>query len=103
VGTVGFILNRILVMIKGTNQGVTTSLSALLPAPIMGESPSLLYRLLGKFDLFRIWELVLWIIGFAVIFKFANKKSTSMVIIVWVIWTAISLGLSQLLGGMFGG
>ncbi len=102
VGTVGTILNRILVLIKGTNRGVGINLSALLPLPELGKKPSVLYALLSKLDLFMVWELVLWIIGFAVVFRFTTKKSATMVILLWVIWIAVSVLLAQVIPGPFG-
>ena len=103
IGALGYIVKQVLVVFKGTNRGVTTSLAALLPAPELGGNTSVLYKLLSKFDIFTIWQLVIWIIGFAIVFSFTNKKSAAMVISLFVIWTVVSIVLGQLLGNMFHG
>jgi len=97
IGIVGGILKSILIYMKGTTRGVTTSLATLLPTPEIGETPGILYRLLSKLDLFTIWQLVLWVIGLSVINKFDNKKSSSLVIGLWIIWIVLSVAL----GGLF--
>jgi len=97
IGIVGGILKSVLIYMKGTTRGVTTSLATLLPTPEVGETPGILYRLLSKLDIFTIWQLILWIIGLSVINKFDNKKSASLVIGLWIIWIVLSVAL----GGLF--
>jgi len=46
IGILGGILKSILIYMKGTTRGVTTSLATLLPTPEAGETPGLIYRLL---------------------------------------------------------
>jgi hypothetical protein len=103
VGMVGQILKTFLILSKGTSRGVVTSLAILLPTPELGEKTPILYRFLSRFDLFTIWELIIWIIGLAVIYRFETKKSAMLVLSLWVIWVLISVALGGLLGGMFGG
>jgi hypothetical protein len=102
VGIVGGILKMFLILQKGTTHGVTTSLAILVPTPAIGETGSVLYRFLAKLDLFTIWNLVLWIIGLSVIYKFETKKSATLVIAIEVIWIIIAVALGGVLGGMFG-
>jgi hypothetical protein len=103
VTMVGAILKTFLILSKGTVHGVTISLAILLPTPELGESTPILYRLLSKFDPFTIWELILWIIGLAVVYRFTTKKSATLVLFLWAIWIVISVALGSVLGGMFGG
>ena len=97
VGIVGGILKIFLILQKGTMHGVTTSLAILVPTPPIGDPGPILYRILTKLDLFTIWNLVLWIIGLAVIYKFSTKKTATFVITLQVIWIIISVAL----GGLF--
>jgi hypothetical protein len=97
VGIVGGLLKMFLILQKGTTHGITTSLAILVPTPPIGETPPILYRILTKFDLFTIWNLVLWVIGLSVIYKFTTKKSATLVITLQVIWIIISVAL----GGLF--
>jgi len=51
----------------------------------------LLFTLLSKIDIFTIWLLALFIIGFASIAKFTKAKSAAIVISLWVVWTLLTL------------
>jgi len=103
IGIVQAALRTYLVISNGTSFGVTTSLAILLPTPQVGESKTLLYRLLSRFDIFTIWTLVLWIIGLAVVYKFSTKKSATMVLTLWAIYIVLVVALGSLLGGILGG
>ena len=103
IGTISLLLRTFLVISKGTNQGVVTSLAILLPTPGLAEGPSALYRLLNQFDVFTIWSLFVTIIGFSVVFKFTTKKSATFVIVLWAIYVILAVALGGLFGGMFGG
>jgi hypothetical protein len=72
------------------------------PALFMGSdaSNSLLFDLLDAFDVFAIWRIVVFAIGFAVIYNFSIKKSYTAVISLYVIYTAVSIGLNQLFSGV---
>jgi len=102
VGCLSIIVSTVIILTKGTTQGVTTSLAVLMPVPALADKPSFLYRLLSKFDLFTIWSLVLWIIGLAVIYKFSTKKTAGLVIALWAVWIVVSIAFGSAFGGMFG-
>ncbi|MDM7924883.1 MAG: Yip1 family protein [bacterium] len=97
IGVVSAAVHTALIVTKGTTQGVTTSLALLLADPEPGAKPSFLFRLLSKFDVFTIWEMVLWAIGTSVLYRFSMKKSAGMVAALWVLWVIISVSL----GGLF--
>ncbi len=102
IGIVQSALFTYLIMSKGTRFGVTTSLAILLPTPQLGASKTILYRILSRFDIFTIWTLVLWIIGFSVVYKFSLKKSITMVISLWVVYIVFVVAIGSLLGGILG-
>jgi hypothetical protein len=80
---------------------VTTSLAIILSPD---AKDSFLYKLLNRFDLFTIWHLVVYTFGIAAIYKFSMGKSATIVVGLWILWTAIYLAFSQLFGGFgFGG
>ncbi len=97
IGIVSAAIHTALIVTKGTTQGVTTSLALLLADPEPGAKPSFLFRLLSKFDVFTIWEMVLWAIGTSVLYRFSMKKSAGMVAVLWVLWVIISVTV----GGLF--
>ncbi len=97
VGMIALIIKTVLIMAKGTTSGVTTSLAAFLPIPSLGSAPSILHRLLSKFDIFTIWEMILWIIGISVMYRFTTKKSAVLIGIIWGCWVVVSVAL----GGLF--
>ncbi len=103
VSVIATILRTFLILQKGTSLGIQTSLAILLPTPGVGQSPSLLYRLLARFEVFTIWQMILWVIGLSVIYKFTTKKSATLVISLWIIWIIIAVILGSLVGNLFGG
>jgi hypothetical protein len=84
-----------LMLAQGTTR-VQTSLAVLLSADAEG---TMLYRLLSKFCIFSIWEVILLIIGISVIYRFSGGKASTMVLIVWALWIIVSVAL----GGVFRG
>jgi len=103
IGVLGGILKTLLILAKGSTRGVVLSLAFLLPLPEMGESPSMIYRFLDRFDFFTIWSLILWAFGFAVIYRFTTKKSAIMVFSLWAIYIVLVIVLGGLLSGIFRG
>jgi len=97
VGCVSLIIMTLLILSKGTMHGVALDLSILLDTPAMGEEKSLLYRILSKFDVFVIWQIVLYIIGMAVAFKSTVQKAAVPILTLWGIWMIISVAF----GGFF--
>lgn len=61
-----------------------------------------LYSLVSKVDIFTIWQLVVLSIGMAVLYRSKTGTAAALVFTVWGIYVALSVGLSQLFGGMFG-
>lgn len=84
-----------LMLAQGTTR-IQTSLAVLLSADAEG---TMLYRLLSKFCIFTIWEVILLIIGVSVIYRFSNSKASTMVLILWAVWIIVSVAL----GGVFRG
>jgi hypothetical protein len=103
IGVLGGILKTLLILAKGSTRGVVLSLAFLLPPLEKGESPSMIYRFLDRFDFFTIWSLILWAFGFAVIYRFTTKKSAIMVFSLWAIYIVLVVVLGGLLSGIFGG
>ena len=64
------------------------------------ESKKLLYNVLDVFDVFTIWKIIVFSIGFAIIYKFSMKKSYTAVIVLYVIYAGISISLGQLFKGV---
>ncbi len=67
---------------------------------LVSDSDSILYHLLTKLDLFRIWQLVVIAIGLSVIEKIDTKKSSTVVFGWWIIWIIISVGFTVLMKRM---
>ena len=85
------IIKGFLMYVKQTSQ-VYTSLALFMPG---GDPQSKPFQLLGKFDLFTLWELSLLAIGFSVIYKISLKKTSGIVFGLWTLWVLLSV----LLGG----
>jgi hypothetical protein len=97
VGVISIILMTLLMLSKGTTQGIALDLTVLLDTPAIGEEKSTLYRIFSKFDIFTIWQIVLWIIGLAVTYKTTIKKAAVPIISLWVVWMIVSVTF----GGFF--
>jgi hypothetical protein len=81
---------------KGTLY-VTTSLAIFLSN---SESKTLFYNLLDALDIFSIWKIIVFSIGFAIIYNFSMKKSYIAVIVLYLIYAGVSIGLGQLFKGV---
>lgn len=99
IQTVGTII-AVPVMLAKNSFDVPFSPAAFLSADMKED---FIYKFLSKFDLFTIWMVVLLIIGFGVIYKFSRGKAATAVVGLWIIWIFVSIALSNVFGGMFGG
>ncbi len=89
VSLLGEIIETFLILSKGTIVGVTLSLAIFLPTLKIDQKPPTLYRFLAMFDIFIIWQFVLWTIGLSVLYRFPIKKSVKLVLSLWVVWILI--------------
>lgn len=77
---------------KGSAQ-VYTSLAVLMDP---SQSKTVLFQLLNAVDIFNIWRIILWAMGFMVIYRFSAKKSYIAVISIYVFYVFLSIGLGRL-------
>jgi len=76
---------------------VDTSLALVLPE----TASKTLHNFLSSFDVFTLWFLVVFGIGFAIIYRFSQLKGIISVFIAWLIWVLITkVALGSILGGM---
>ncbi|HKR66119.1 MAG TPA: Yip1 family protein [Thermoanaerobaculia bacterium] len=61
----------------------------------MKEKP-VLFALLGAFDIFTLWTIVLLVIGFAVMSRFSKAKSAAIVVSLWLIALVIKIGFAAM-------
>lgn len=61
----------------------------------MKEQP-VLFSLLGSFEIFQIWTIILLIIGFAALSKLSKAKTAAIIISLWVITVVVKLGFAAL-------
>ncbi|NOY76261.1 MAG: YIP1 family protein [Calditrichaeota bacterium] len=87
VGIVGLAVRAPIMFAKKTMM-VQTSLAAFLSTDAKG---SLLYKIFGKLDVFVIWQLILAVIGFTVIYKFDSKKSATIIFGLYILWIIVSV------------
>ena len=97
IGCLSLIIMTLLILSKGTLHGVALDLSILLDTPAIGEEKSVLYRILSKFDVFLIWQMVVYIIGLSVAYKSTVQKAAIPILSLWGIWIIISVAF----GGFF--
>jgi hypothetical protein len=97
IGVISIIIMTALILAKGTTNGVGLDLSIFLDTPPIGEEKSTLYRILSKFDIFVIWEIILYIIGLSVTYKATVKKAAVPILSLWALWIIITVAF----GGFF--
>lgn len=61
----------------------------------MKEQP-VLFSLLGSFEIFQIWTIILLIIGFAALTKLSKAKTAAIVVSLWVVMLVVKLGFAAL-------
>lgn len=98
VGFVTILVKLPLMIAKGSYK-VQTSLAAFLPIDM---EEKFLYKLFAHFDVFIIWELILFTIGFGLIYKFSRGKAATGVIGLWAIYVIGAILLGNIFSG-FGG
>jgi hypothetical protein len=71
------------------------------PAVVMdvADSGTVFFKILDAFDIFAIWKIIVFSIGFSVFYKISREKSYTAVISLYVLYLIISIGLSQLFKG----
>jgi len=77
---------------KGSAQ-VYTSLAVFMDP---SKSKTILFQILNAVDIFNIWRIILWSIGFALIYRFSPKKSYIAVISIYLFYILLSIGLGRL-------
>jgi hypothetical protein len=63
-----------------------------------GASPALV-ALLGAFDIFALWMLVLFVIGYRTVAKTSRGATIAVVVAAWLVAVAVGVGLAMLRGG----
>ena len=90
---------KIPLMLAKNSIHVYTSLAILFDP---SEADTILFKIANAVDVFSLWRVVLWAIGFGIVFKFSQGRSYTVVGVLYVIYIAIYIGFSTLTGGMFG-
>ena len=97
IGSLMAILLTFITLSKGSPHGVALDFSVLMDTPAIGESKSIMYRIMSKLDPFTLWTMFLWALGLKVMGKVEMSKAITPVAIIWILWVVISVGL----GGVF--
>lgn len=95
IAIAGAIVKIPLILSKQTLK-VHTSLAILMP---QDTSQSALFRFLDSFDIFTVWALIVFSIGYAVIYRFSQAKAFMGVFVSWLLYILV---FSVALGSFFG-
>ena len=87
VGIAATVVKTPLVFLK-ENIHITISPALLLPGDMVDST---LFVILSQFDFFTIWQLVIFTVGFGMIYRFSNAKSYTAVGVLWAIWIVLSV------------
>ncbi len=92
IGILESLVKLLMVLNKGSMK-VYTSLAVFInPA----EAKTAIFQIMDAFDIFTIWKIILLSLGFGVVYKFDKGKSFAAIIVLFVIYLAIKIGISQL-------
>jgi hypothetical protein len=72
---------------------VYTSLAVLFDP---SEAQTIVFKLANAIDIFALWRVTLWAIGFGIVYKFSNGKSYTVIGVWYIIWILISIAVSTL-------
>jgi hypothetical protein len=86
IGLLSYAVKTPLMIAKGT-RNVETSLAVFMSPE---EGSKFLRGLVGSFDIFSIWELIIISIGIGIIFKVSGKKAAMMVVPLWIVWRLVA-------------
>jgi len=75
---------------------VYTSLAVLMDPE---QSKTILFQILNAFDIFTIWKIVLWGMGFGVIYNFSKGKSYAAVISLYILYLIGAIVFAQIFQG----
>ncbi len=78
-----------LIMISNQSIHAYTSLALMMDPSQFKEAT---FHLLNVVDIFTIWKLIVYIIGFGVIYQFPKVKAATGMIILFVLFTALKIG-----------
>lgn len=95
IGLVEMAVKLPLILSKGTLK-VFTSLAVFMET---SESKTVIFKVLDAFNIFSIWKIIVFSIGFSIIYKMSRGKSYAAIITLYVIYIAIAIGFSQLFKG----
>jgi len=103
-GAVAGLFSLVVVMTKSeislaqvqSGRVLLSNLAALAPE---GASPALVV-LLGAFDIFALWMIVLFVIGFRTVAKTSRGSTIAVVVAAWIVAVGIGVGLATLRGGV---
>ncbi len=86
-------LIKIPLIISKGNLHVYSSLAVLFDKD---QADTVLFKLADTVDLFVIWRIIVWSIGFAIMYKYTNNKSIAIMISLTVVYFTLKIGLGSL-------
>lgn len=95
---IGGIIGAVIIMSRGmVDPTQMPSIVKTSPAFLveMSEHP-VLYALLGSFDVFVIWTIILLVIGFSALSKLSRAKTATIIVSLWVVTILVKLGFAAL-------
>lgn len=97
IGVAETVVKVPLMLSKGSYK-VYTSLALLMDE---SQSKTVLFQLLDAIDLFAIWKVIVFAIGFGVVYQFGRKKGYMAIVPLYIIIIAVSIGFKQMFSGFF--
>jgi hypothetical protein len=94
------LLIAVVALIRGSVSELTMATAVMTnPAAWLNidlREQTVIYAALASFDIFTIWSLILFILGFAAVSKFSTKRAAAVVLSLWFVLALIGLGLASI-------
>jgi hypothetical protein len=94
------IISTVVVMAKGSVNPIL--MPGLVKSSVAGFAnidmltQQVLFTLLSHIEIFKIWTLVLLVIGFAAVSKLSKAKTAAIVLSLWLLWLTVKIGIAAL-------
>lgn len=90
---------KMFLIVQKESMNVYLGLGSLLSTP---DQSNFLHNMIGQFEFFKIWRIIVWIVAFKVLYKFTGKKATLLVTITMLIGMIIGAALTTFQVGRMG-
>jgi hypothetical protein len=88
---------KIFLILQKESMNVYLGLASFISSP---DQTNFFHNLIGQFEFFKIWRIVLWVLAFKILYKFTGKKSGWLVVVIMLIGMLLAAAVATFQGKM---